>query len=110
MHFQRPSSSETVKVIHPNDLAEIQAVKVLEESVPSSREFEANFELPDTQMRNWKINILGKAWVLHGKITTDLLNRDTLMDFDGDDDVKVQNTKSQLDGVVDAALCVKFEL
>ncbi len=84
-------------MIHPNDLAEIQTVK-------------AQWQLPmnpscRTRRRPNKTQTSGKIWVLRGEITTNLLNDETSMDSDGDEDAKVQYTKSQLE----AALGAKFK-
>jgi hypothetical protein len=65
-------------------------------------------ELPDSHKRRRNIQIQGRAYVLRGEITTDLLLNNvskTSMDDVSDDDAKVQNTKSQ----TEAALGPKFE-
>jgi hypothetical protein len=64
-------------------------------------------ELPDKGKRPRKIQNLEKTWVLRGEITTNpsLLLDETSMDYDGDEDAKVQNTKSH----IEAALGAKFE-
>ena len=62
-------------------------------------------ELPDSRKRRRNIQIQGRAWVLHGNITTNLLHNDFMDGNADDDDAKVQNTKSQ----IEAALGTKFE-
>ncbi len=64
-------------------------------------------ELPDTRTPRRNEQIRGKAWILRGEITTDLLHNDSAsMDCDDDQDAKVQNIKSQ----TEAALGATFEI
>jgi hypothetical protein len=81
-----------VKAIYPTVLVENQTVKAQRRSHES--------ELPDSHKRRRNIQIQGKAWVLRGEITTDLLlNNASKASMDHDDDAdldaQVQNTKSQ---------------
>jgi hypothetical protein len=66
-------------------------------------------DLPDTRKRRRTTQTQGKAWVLHGNTTANMLHTDSgRASIDGnadDDDAKVQNTKSQ----IEAALGTKFE-
>ncbi len=65
-------------------------------------------KMPDTRKRRRKPQIIGKAWILLGEITTNPLNNDSgqaSMDGDANYDAKVQNTKSQ----TESALGPKFE-
>ena len=60
-------------------------------------------ELPDTRTPLRNEQIRGKAWILRGEITTDLLHNDSAsMDCDDDQDAKVQNTKSQTEAALGA--------
>ena len=77
-----------------------------EGSAASSHDSEDS-ELPDTRTPRRNKQIRGKAWILRGEITTDLLHNDSAsMDCDDDQDAKVQNTKSQ----AEAALGATFEI
>jgi hypothetical protein len=66
-------------------------------------------ELSDTRKRRSNKQIQGKAWILRGEISTNLLHNDSdpaSIDVDAnDEDAKVQNTKS----LTEAALGAKFE-
>ncbi len=55
--------------------------------------------MPDTRKRHSKIQILGR-WFLRNEISTNLLLDETSMDCNGDDDAKVENTKSQVDAAL----------
>jgi hypothetical protein len=67
-------------------------------------------ELPDTRKPRRKPQIIKKAWILCGEITTNLLHNDSglaSMDGDADDEeAKLQNTKS----LSEATLGAKFEI
>jgi hypothetical protein len=68
-------------------------------------------ELSDTaRKRRRKTQIQGKAWILRGEITTNLLHNDSdpaSIDIDADDvEAKIQKTKSQ----TEAALGATFEI
>jgi hypothetical protein len=53
-------------------------------------------ELPDAPKPRRNKRIQGKAWILRGEITTNLLHKDSAsMDCDADYDADVQNVKSQ---------------
>jgi hypothetical protein len=60
-----------------------------------------------TPKRRRNGQIKGMAWILRGKITTNLLHTDSasMEDCDNDEEAKVQNTKSQ----TEAALGATFE-
>ena len=66
-------------------------------------------ELPDTPTPRRNEQIRGKAWILRGEITTDLLHNDSAsMDCDDDQDAKVQNTKSQTEAALGATFEIRF--
>jgi hypothetical protein len=75
-----------VPVIHPTGLAKIQ--KVIQ--VGKALRF-----LPCRPHKSAKHKIKGNAWVLRGEVTKHLLHNDASIEFNGDDDAKVQNKKSQ---------------
>jgi hypothetical protein len=93
-----------VKLIHPTDLAEYQTVK----AHWLSGIFQCIRAVGRKRRRNKKIQ--GKAWILRGEITTNLLHNASdpaSIDVDADDeDAKIQNTKS----LTKAALGAKFEI
>jgi hypothetical protein len=66
--------------------------------------------MPDTRKRRRNKQILGRAWIIRGEITTNLLHNDSgpaSMDGDADaEEAKVQNTES----LTEAALGAKFEI
>jgi hypothetical protein len=64
-----------------------------EGSAASSNEY----KMLDTRKRRRNPQIIGAAWILHGKITTNLLNNGSCQaSMAGDaDDAEVLNTKSQ---------------
>jgi hypothetical protein len=67
-------------------------------------------KMPDTRKRRHNKQILGRAWIIRGEITTNLLHNDSdpaSVNGDADnEEAKVQNTKS----LTEAALGAKFEI
>ena len=67
-------------------------------------------DVPDSRKRRRNIQISGRAWVLRGEITINLLHNDSGQasmdgDADYDSELEIQNTKFQ----IEAALGTKFE-